>query len=128
MVTTPGMAQQAAVLVKPRPTVRYMSNSGFSHKPTKGKNYRFTGPLIVPFRQVEDPRTPFDAAERERIRHTRERLDGARRHIRKLLRIAQVLGPRAPRREDEVLLGLGRDRRVLLPDLALQKSDVELSS
>jgi photosystem II stability/assembly factor-like uncharacterized protein len=55
--TTPDMGQQAAVLVKPRPTVRYMTNSGFSHKAVKGKNYRMPGAVMVTYRQSEDPRT-----------------------------------------------------------------------
>jgi hypothetical protein len=54
---TPDMGQQAAVLVKPRPTVRYLSNTGFSHKPVKGKNYRMPGAVMVTYRQSEDPRT-----------------------------------------------------------------------
>jgi photosystem II stability/assembly factor-like uncharacterized protein len=49
--------EQAAVLVKPRPVVKFMADSGFGHKTQKGKNYRFTGPQILTYRQVEDPRT-----------------------------------------------------------------------
>jgi hypothetical protein len=45
------------VLVKPRPAVRYMSNSGFGHKPTRGKNYRMPGAVMVTYTQSEDPRT-----------------------------------------------------------------------
>jgi hypothetical protein len=37
--------------------VKYLVNDGFSHPPVRGKNYRFTGPLIVTFTQTEDPRT-----------------------------------------------------------------------
>jgi photosystem II stability/assembly factor-like uncharacterized protein len=55
--TTPGMDQQAAVLVKPRPTVRYMVNGGFSHKAVKGKNYRMSGTQMMTYRQSEDRRT-----------------------------------------------------------------------
>ncbi|HET6316918.1 MAG TPA: glycosyl hydrolase, partial [Chloroflexota bacterium] len=53
----PHTAEQSAVLVKPRTAVRYMSNSGFSHKPTRGKNYRMPGTVMVTYRQREDPRT-----------------------------------------------------------------------
>jgi photosystem II stability/assembly factor-like uncharacterized protein len=45
------------VLVKPRPVVKYMTNSGFGHKPVRGKNYRMSGAVMVTFTQVEDPRT-----------------------------------------------------------------------
>ena len=45
------------VLVPPRPAVKYATNDGFGHTPTRGINYRFTGPLIVPYRQVDDART-----------------------------------------------------------------------
>src|SRR5207302_5962837 len=45
--TTPDMGQQAAVLVKPRPTVRYMTNSGFGHKAVRGKNYRMAGSVMM---------------------------------------------------------------------------------
>ena len=44
-------------LVKPRPAVKFRTNEGFGHRPTRGTNYRFTGPLVVAYRQVEDPRT-----------------------------------------------------------------------
>ncbi len=54
---TPDMGQQAAVLVKPRPTVRYMVNSGFGHKAVKGKNYRMAGTQMMTYRQSEDRRT-----------------------------------------------------------------------
>ena len=50
-------AEQAAFLVKPRPVVRYMVNTGFSHKAARGKNYRMVGAIMVTFRQTEDPRT-----------------------------------------------------------------------
>jgi len=53
----PDAAEQTAILVKPRPAVRYMTNSGFSSKPTKGKNYRMPGSVMVTYRQREDPRT-----------------------------------------------------------------------
>ncbi|HEX8969406.1 MAG TPA: glycosyl hydrolase [Chloroflexota bacterium] len=45
------------VFVRPRPVVKYMVNGGFSHKPTRGKNYRMPGPLMITYTQVEDPRT-----------------------------------------------------------------------
>jgi photosystem II stability/assembly factor-like uncharacterized protein len=48
---------QAAVLVKPRPFVRYTSGSGFGHKPVRGKNYRMPGAVMVTFTQKDDPRT-----------------------------------------------------------------------
>jgi photosystem II stability/assembly factor-like uncharacterized protein len=55
------MAQDSAdkpvVLFKSRPAVRYVTNSGFSSKPTKGKNYRMPGSVMVTYRQREDPRT-----------------------------------------------------------------------
>jgi hypothetical protein len=54
---TPDMGQQSAVLVQPRPTVRYMSNAGFANKAAKGKNYRMPGATMVTYRQTEDPRT-----------------------------------------------------------------------
>jgi photosystem II stability/assembly factor-like uncharacterized protein len=50
-------ADANVVLVKPRAVTRFMTNDGFGHKPTRGKNYRFTGPLIVAYRQVDDQRT-----------------------------------------------------------------------
>jgi hypothetical protein len=49
--------QQTAVLVKPRLVVKYMVNSGFGHKAVRGKNYRMAGPLMLTYRQKEDPRT-----------------------------------------------------------------------
>ncbi|MGI9146363.1 MAG: WD40/YVTN/BNR-like repeat-containing protein [Chloroflexota bacterium] len=49
--------EQAAVLVKPRPVVRYMVNGGFSHKPVRGKNYRMVGAVMVTYRQTQDDRT-----------------------------------------------------------------------
>jgi photosystem II stability/assembly factor-like uncharacterized protein len=45
------------VLVKPRPVVRYTTNSGFGHKPIRGKNYRMPGAVMVTFTQKDDPRT-----------------------------------------------------------------------
>jgi hypothetical protein len=42
-------------LFAPRPTVRFASSSGFSHPPTSGKNYRYTGPFIVTYVQQEKP-------------------------------------------------------------------------
>jgi hypothetical protein len=48
---------QAAVLIQPRPAVKFMANSGFGHKAQRGKNYRFSGPHILTYRQIEDPRT-----------------------------------------------------------------------
>src|SRR6266511_1960504 len=53
----PDAAEQTAILVKPRPAVRFRANSGFSSKPTRGKNYRMPGALMVTYRQREDPRT-----------------------------------------------------------------------
>ncbi len=47
----------SAVLVKPRPTVRYMHNRGFGHRPVRGKNYRMPGSVMVTYSQKEDPRT-----------------------------------------------------------------------
>ena len=49
--------ERSPVLVKPRPTVRYMANGGFSGKTTRGKNYRMPGPVMVTFTQSDDPRT-----------------------------------------------------------------------
>ena len=49
--------ERAPVLVKPRPTIRYMVNGGFSGKPTRGKNYRMPGAVMVTFTQTDDPRT-----------------------------------------------------------------------
>lgn len=46
-----------AHLFPPRPAVKYVVNSGFGHRPVKGRNYRFAGPFIFPYEQVEDPRT-----------------------------------------------------------------------
>jgi hypothetical protein len=46
-----------AVLVKPRPVVRYTSNSGFGHKALRGKNYRMPGAVMVTYTQKDDPRT-----------------------------------------------------------------------
>ncbi len=48
---------ESAVLVKPRPTVRYTVNSGFGHRPQRGKNYRMPGAVMVTFTQKEDTRT-----------------------------------------------------------------------
>ncbi|HEV7665376.1 MAG TPA: glycosyl hydrolase [Chloroflexota bacterium] len=42
-----------ALLVKPRPVVKYGVNSGFGHRPVKGRNYRFMGPFMVAYQQVE---------------------------------------------------------------------------
>ncbi len=50
-------AEEPAVLFQPRPAVRFRANSGFSSKPTRGKNYRMPGALMVTYRQREDPRT-----------------------------------------------------------------------
>jgi photosystem II stability/assembly factor-like uncharacterized protein len=50
-------ADQPAVLLMPRQAVRYMTNTGFSSKPSRGKNYRMPGALMVTYRQREDPRT-----------------------------------------------------------------------
>jgi hypothetical protein len=50
-------AQQPVVLFKPRSVVRFASNGGFGSKPTRGKNYRMPGALMVTYRQREDPRT-----------------------------------------------------------------------
>jgi hypothetical protein len=47
----------AALLVKPRPVVRYAVNSGFGHGAVKGKNYRMPGAVMVTYRQKTDPRT-----------------------------------------------------------------------
>ena len=44
-------------LVKPRPTVRHTVNSGFGHRPQRGKNYRMPGAVMVTYTQKEDPRT-----------------------------------------------------------------------
>ena len=59
------------------------------------------------------------------VRHAGERLDGGVGYGGQLGRIAQVLGPGPAGREDEVLLGLLRDRGVGLLDLALQQTDVD---
>jgi len=48
---------ESAVLVRPRPTVRYTTNSGFGHRAQKGKNYRMPGAVMVTYTQKEDPRT-----------------------------------------------------------------------
>jgi photosystem II stability/assembly factor-like uncharacterized protein len=48
---------RASVLVQPRPVVRYTTNSGFGHKPARGKNYRMPGAVMVTFTQQDDPRT-----------------------------------------------------------------------
>lgn len=50
-------ADQSAMLVKPRPTVRYTVNSGFGHRAQRGKNYRMPGAVMVTYTQKEDPRT-----------------------------------------------------------------------
>jgi photosystem II stability/assembly factor-like uncharacterized protein len=47
----------SALLVKPRPVVRYAVNSGFGHGAVKGKNYRMPGAVMVTYRQKTDPRT-----------------------------------------------------------------------
>jgi photosystem II stability/assembly factor-like uncharacterized protein len=47
----------SSVLVKPRPAVRYMVNSGFGHRAVRGKNYRMPGAVMVTYTQKEDPRT-----------------------------------------------------------------------
>jgi len=52
-----GLSEQPAALVKPRAAVRYISNTGFSHKAVPGKNYRMPGATMVTYRQREDPRT-----------------------------------------------------------------------
>jgi photosystem II stability/assembly factor-like uncharacterized protein len=49
--------QPAALLVKPRTAVKYGVNSGFGHRAVKGRNYRFIGPFMVAYQQVEDPNT-----------------------------------------------------------------------
>src|SRR5262249_13598070 len=49
--------EQVAILVRPRPAVRFAVDSGFSGKPLPGKNYRMPGTTMVTYRQVEDPRT-----------------------------------------------------------------------
>ena len=47
----------ASVLVKPRPVDSLHGNSGFGHKPVRGKNYRMPGAVMVTYTQKEDPRT-----------------------------------------------------------------------
>ena len=46
-----------SVLVKPRPAVRFMFNSGFGHRAVRGKNYRMPGHVMVTYTQRDDPRT-----------------------------------------------------------------------
>jgi photosystem II stability/assembly factor-like uncharacterized protein len=53
----PDVSLNPAKLIKPRAAVRFMVNTGFSHKATPGKNYRMPGALMVTYRQREDPRT-----------------------------------------------------------------------
>jgi photosystem II stability/assembly factor-like uncharacterized protein len=47
----------SAVLVKPRPVIRYTTNSGFGHRAVRGKNYRMPGSVMVTYTQKEDSRT-----------------------------------------------------------------------
>src|SRR5262249_15236857 len=47
--------EQVAILVRPRPAVRFAVDSGFSGKPLPGKNYRMPGTTMVTYRQGEDP-------------------------------------------------------------------------
>ena len=47
------MEDRPAVLFKPRTAVKFSSNGGFSHRPTRGKNYRMPGALMTTYRQRE---------------------------------------------------------------------------
>ena len=60
------------------------------------------------------------------VGHPGEALDGGVRHARELgLGVAELLGPRAPGGEDELLLLVGRDVGVGLADLVAQDVDVD---
>jgi len=50
-------SEQPAVLFRPRPVMRFASNGGFSNRPTRGKNFRMPGALMITYRQRENPRT-----------------------------------------------------------------------
>jgi hypothetical protein len=77
--------------------------------------------------EVEHALAGLEPAEREGIGDPRERIDAAVGDGGELVGIAEILGPSAACGEDEVLLGLGRDARVGLLDLALERCDVDLN-
>jgi hypothetical protein len=76
--------------------------------------------------KVEHPLTFCEASHRPWVGDAGERLDRCFGHVRQLVRVVEVFRPRAPGREDEVLLRLLRDGGVGLLDLALQQLDIDL--
>ena len=63
-----GMADDAAHLFQPRPTLRFLPGGGFGTDAPGGKNYRMGGPWMMTTRQVEKPggakvAHPLDAGE-----------------------------------------------------------------
>jgi hypothetical protein len=76
--------------------------------------------------EVEDTLARSQTAKRPRVGDAGERLGSGRGHVRQLVRVAKVFGPRAPGREDEVALRVFGHGGIGLLDLALQEMDIDL--
>jgi len=76
--------------------------------------------------QVEDALAGLQPTQREGIGDACERFHGEVGDAGELRGIVEILRPGAARGEHEVFLGLGRDARVGLLDLAFQKLDIDL--
>src|SRR5439155_1838401 len=75
--------------------------------------------------EVEHALAGGEPSELPGICDSGERLDRGLRHVRELRRIVEVLRPGAPRREDEVSVGLLRHAGVGVLDLRLAAIDVD---
>src|SRR5262249_45362958 len=76
--------------------------------------------------EVEHALTRLEPTELPRIGDACERLDRGVGDVRELGRVAEVFGPGAAGREDELALRLVRDGSVGLLDLALQQLDIDV--